>query len=536
MILRSGRAVTIRLVTKPIADPVALLRSRGYLVLLAFAAVLGVPISAAAYGFLALVDYLQKEIFVQLPHAFGYPAAPMWWPLPVLLTGGVTVALAIRYLPGDGGPSPAPGFKLHPPPAPVQLPGIIVASVATLSFGVVLGPELPLIALGGGVGVVATKLAASSRQLPDQAVSVIASSGSFAAISALLGSPILGAFLLMEASGLGGPTMGLVLVPGLLAAGLGALIFTGLDHWTGLGTFSLAIPGLPRVSTPTVAEFGWAVVIGVVCALAGSVIRRLAPALRERFASQAMLALPVAGLVVAGLAIAFAAGSGKSANLVLFSGQSGLGPLITHSASYTAPALLLLIACKGIAYPVSMSLFRGGPVFPSMFIGAAIVLAVSHLPGLDPVAGAAMGIGAMSAVMLTLPLTSVLLATLLLASDGLTEMPLVIVAVVVSYVVAAHTAPQPAPEPQPASLPQVRGPRRLGRHKAEWCHAGLAHSSRDSRSLRQRARRARSDPGDQNRHRTAPGQAARPVARRPGGRRRARPIDAGRTRPGDSSD
>jgi H+/Cl- antiporter ClcA len=54
-----------------------------------------------------------------------------------------------------------------------------------------------------------------------------------------------------------------------------------------------------------------------------------------------------------------------------------------------------------------------------------------------------MGIGAMSAVMLRLPLTSVLLATLLLASDGLAVMPLVIVAVVVAYMVSARLAPSP---------------------------------------------------------------------------------------------
>jgi hypothetical protein len=49
-----------------------------------------------------------------------------------------------------------------------------------------------------------------------------------------------------------------------------------------------------------------------------------------------------------------------------------------------------------------------------------------------------MGIGAMSVAMLRLPMTSVLLATLLLFSDGLAVMPLVIVAVVVAYVVSAH--------------------------------------------------------------------------------------------------
>src|SRR5215469_1277722 len=81
----------------------AMLRSRGYIMLLVVAAILGVPISAAAYGFLALVSYLQKELFLHLPHGLGYANVPAWWPLPILLVGGVLAGLAIRYLPGDGG-------------------------------------------------------------------------------------------------------------------------------------------------------------------------------------------------------------------------------------------------------------------------------------------------------------------------------------------------------------------------------------------------------------------------------------------------
>jgi hypothetical protein len=87
----------------------------------------------------------------------------------------------------------------------------------------------------------------AGRDRTPQATAVIGAAGSFAAISTLLGSPLLGAFLLMEASGLGGPTLGLVLVPGLVAAGVGSLVFIGLDSWTGLGTFSLALPDLPHV-------------------------------------------------------------------------------------------------------------------------------------------------------------------------------------------------------------------------------------------------------------------------------------------------
>ena len=107
----------------------------------------------------------------------------------------------------------------------------------------------------------------------------------------------------------------------------------------------------------------------------------------------------------------------------------------------------MLLVCKGLAYGVSMSSFRGGPVFPALYIGAAGGIALSHLPGLPMVAGVAMGIGAMSVVMLKLPLTSVMLATLLLFADGLAVMPLVIVAVVVAHVVAARLAPGPRQHP-----------------------------------------------------------------------------------------
>jgi H+/Cl- antiporter ClcA len=426
-------------------DPRALLRSRSYLQLLVLAAVLGVPVSAAAYAFLKLVSYLQQEIFTHLPHGLGFSTEPVWWPLPVLAVGGILTGLAIKYLPGEGGASPADGFKMHGPPTPAQLPGVILAALATLVFGAVLGPEAPLIAVGGGLVVLA--LRAARRDVPDQARAVLASAGAFAAISTLFGSPILGAFLLMEASGLGGPMMGLVLVPGLLASGIGSLVFVGLDAWTGWGTFSLAIPGLPPAGSPTLAEFGWAIVIGLAATVVGSGIRWLGRALKPYSVRWPPLAGLVAGLVVAGLAVAYAEGAGKSTSEVLFSGQDDLGPLITHSAAYTVGALVLLLVCKGLAYGVSLSSFRGGPTFPALYIGAAGGMAMSHLPGLQLVAGVAMGIGAMCAVMLTLPLTSVLLATVLLFSDGVKVMPLVIVSVVVAYVAAARLAPAPATEP-----------------------------------------------------------------------------------------
>ena len=101
-----------------------------------------------------------------------------------------------------------------------------------------LGPEAPLIAIGGGLAALAVRRPRRMRHQPLS--TVMASAGSFAAISTLLGSPVLGAFLIMEVAGIGGATLSLVALPGLLASGIGALVFVGLDSWTGLGSFSLA--------------------------------------------------------------------------------------------------------------------------------------------------------------------------------------------------------------------------------------------------------------------------------------------------------
>ncbi|GFE18842.1 hypothetical protein Sgleb_68890 [Streptomyces glebosus] len=423
-------------------DPYALVRTRGYLKLLLVAGAIGFPVCAVAFGFLALVHELEPLIYQDLPRALGFAGTPLWWPVPMLLVAGLLVGLTVRHLPGGGGHEPADGLALKGAPPLSALPGVFLAALTSLSFGLVLGPEAPLIALGGGLAAGAVRLL--NRNLPDRAAAAVGAAGSFAAISALLGSPLLGAFLLMEVSGLGGPMLGIVLVPGLLASGLGALIFTGLGDWTGLGTYSLALHDIPRAAGPTIPEFGWALVIGLAAGFAAIGVRHLALYLKGHVVRHRVPATVVMGLVVGVLAMAFAAATGKPASEMLYSGQSALGSLFRDSAGYTVGALLLLILCKGLAYCASLSAFRGGPIFPALFLGAAGGVVLSHLPGLSLTAGFAMGVGAMCVAMLRLPMTSVLLATLLLGESGLTVMPLVIVAVVVAYVVALRLTPATA--------------------------------------------------------------------------------------------
>lgn len=426
-------------------DPLTKVRSRAYLGLLAFAALAGVPIAAFAYWFLKLAANVQTWVYSDLPEAVGFTHPPTWWPIPPLVVAGIVVGLVVRYSPGHGGHSPADGFHTGGFATPVELPGIALAAVAGIGLGAVVGPEAPLIALGGGLAYLLIRL--TRRNTAPAVDAVVAATGSFAAVSTLLGSPLIGAFLLMEASGLGGLTATAALLPGLLGAGVGALIFVGFGSWTGYGTFSLTIPDVPPAHVPTAAELGWALAVGLAAAPVCWAVRHLALTVRSLVTRRTVVLTPLVGLVVAGLAIGYAEIADRPASEVLFSGQNALPGLISHSASYSVGTLLLLLVCKALAYGFSLSSFRGGPIFPAMFLGAAGGVALSHVPGLDLAAAAGTGIGAMTAGMLQLPMTAVLLATLFLGSDGITVLPLVIVAVVVSYVTSVHLAKFPAPGP-----------------------------------------------------------------------------------------
>lgn len=418
----------------PAPDPAAIMRSRQFIGLLALAAIVGVVASFAAWCFLELVHEVQDGVYKDLPDALGYDATPLWWSLPVLALAGGVVAFAIVRLPGRGGHIPADG--LNPEPTqPIELPGVILAAVASIGFGVVLGPEAPLIALGGGLGYFA--VGRLRGDAPPELAALVAACGTFAALSFLFGSPLIAAVLLIEATGLGGKRLSLVLIPGLLAAGIGTLVSIGMGDWTGVDSSDISLDLLPvaEFARPDLVDFLWTVPLAAAIAIGTVVIFRLGRT-TQRFVGPRPFVLPVVGLVVAGLAIAFSEATDKGVNQVLFSGQDALGPLVANADSWSLTALALLIGFKGLAYAISLGSFRGGPVFPAMFLGAAAGLMAAQLPGFELTPAVAVGLGAAVVGVLRLPLSAVVLATLLTSQAGLGAGPLIIVGVVVAYLVA----------------------------------------------------------------------------------------------------
>jgi len=450
----------------------ATIRSKQYVGLLIVVAVIGVLVSLAAWCFLEGVYQLQQELFTHLPHALGYQhGPPKWWYLLVLVVGSFLVALALWRLPGSDKHIPAKGLSADPTP-PINLPGILLAGFATIGFGLVLGPEVPLIALGGGLAVLMISLA--RRDAPPQALTVIAAAGAFSALSFIFTSPVIAAVILIEATGLGGPKLRVVLLPGLLAAGIGTLVSLGIGSISGLSTSAYALGplSLQSLGRPQPGEFGWTIGLAIVVAVVTFVVMR-GGMFTYRFVSRRWLLvlLPLIGLIIAGLAIGFSQATGKGVNYVLFDGQNQLPGLVTQAGAWSLGTVALLILCKGLAYLLSLGSFRGGPTFPALFLGAAGGVMASHLPGFPESAGVAVGMGAAVVAVLRLPLSAVVLATLLTTHAGTGVEPLIIVGVVVAYVVtlllswrrpdtvsvAATTAPSPPPSPRPAPEPEPVG-------------------------------------------------------------------------------
>jgi chloride channel protein, CIC family len=433
----------------------ALILSRGFAALMLLAAFVGVVVSLAAWCFLEGTVQMQHLLFDHLPSSLGYDeGAPLWYLLLVLGLAGVIVGLTIVRLPGRGGHVPVHGLSAGGSPAQgLDLVGVLLAGAGTIAFGLVLGPEAPLIALGAGLALHTIRL--TRREVPQEGLLVVSAAGSFAAVAFIFSSPIIAAVLLIEATGLGGARQRIVLLPGLMAAGIGSLVSIGIGSLSGLSAadYALGPLDLPQFNQPTVVEFAWALGLSVVVALAGHIVLRVGRETERIATPRPLAAAIVVGLLVAGLAFLFGRTTDESPIAVLLSGQDQLPALVARAGTLSLSTLVLLIVFKGVAYGLCMGRFRGGPTFPAVFLGTAGGIVAAGLPGLSTTPAVAICMAAATVTILNLPLSSIVLAILLTAGAGVGSAPLIIVAVVVAHMttlaIRSHQR-QSAAEPEVA--------------------------------------------------------------------------------------
>ena len=294
-------------------------------------------------------------------------------------------------------------------------------------FGFVLGPEAPLIIMGTTIG------ALLMRGRAPQLVQMGMLLGGAAAIGAIFGNPFVMAFMLLEFAALG-ILPSIALMPALVALGAGYVVQIGVGPWSGVGTHSLAVPGLPSYDNLTVAQLLAGLVIAVIASIVAAIARELGERVAAVAAKHRAIVLFAVALLTAALAITVTEITGVDVNMVLFSGQPAMSSLIAETSALT---VVLVLVAKMLAYGMALGGgYRGGPIFPATFLGVAVgVLSALAFPDLSVTAMAATGIAATATVMLRLPFTSALLAMILLSSSGVAVAPFAIMGAVVGFAV-----------------------------------------------------------------------------------------------------
>lgn len=424
-----------------------MLRRPEYRKALVFCGLIGIPVSLIAFWFLVAIQELEELIWTDWPRDLGYDPAPWWWAFPPLLVAGVTVGVIVTRLPGRGGHLPAAG--LHPGGMTKNaLPGVVLAALFGLPLGVVLGPEAPLIGLGSGLALLFASLVRAPQT--DASRSLLGAAGSAAAISALLGNPLVGAVLLMEVAGVGGPQLFLVMLPVLLSSGVGDLVFTGFGSWTGLHTGSLQLE-LPRAPELDVGDVLWSLLLAPALALLIHGVF-VGGRFTARFVSSwTVRNTALCGLGTGGCIALYTVATGRAPSDVALSGQATLSTLARDPHAWSVGALVGVLAFKSLAYSLCLGSMRGGPVFPSLFLGGAAGALLAPLPGFGLVPAMAAGMAASLTAALRLPVSSVILVVVLLGNVD--TVAVVVLASVVSFVLT-QLLPQGPPIPSPGEPPR----------------------------------------------------------------------------------
>lgn len=402
---------------------------REYLRLIGLGAAIGIPAAFVALAFLGLVHTVEHWLWHSIPESMGLDSPPWWMVLFFPVVGALLVWLARVALPGDGGHEPVYGLNAAPTPI-AYAPGIALAAFASLAFGAVVGPEAPLIALGSAIGMVAVRW----WKVKDPGDRVLSTAGSFSAVSALFGGPVVAGALLLEAGVGAGAAILPVLIPGAVASAIGYLLVTGVGGWAGIPTGALTVPDLPAYDSPRITDLLVAVVVGLIVAILVRLVHGTALAIigrRARFGIGPMLI--AGGLVTGALGLVVVALGGTS-NDVLFSGQSDLPALLAEDSEWL---ILAIIAAKATAYAVCLGVgFRGGPIFPAIFLGVGVAMLVGELFGMSPTVALAIGTACGMAAFSRLIFSALVFVLLLVGPENADVIPAAVLAACTAWVVA----------------------------------------------------------------------------------------------------
>ncbi|EJH1505118.1 ion channel protein [Escherichia coli] len=340
-------------------------RARTMLLLSLPAVAIGIASSLILIVVMKIASVLQNLLWQRLPGTLGIAQDSPLWIIGVLTLTGIAVGLVIRFSQGHTGPDPACEPLIGAPVPPSALPGLIVALILGLAGGVSLGPEHPIMTVN-----IALAVAIGARLLPRvnrMEWTILASAGT---IGALFGTPVAAALIFSQT--LNGssevPLWDRLFAP-LMAAAAGALT-TGLFFHP---HFSLPIAHYGQMEMTDILS---GAIVAAIAIAAGMVAVWCLPRLH---AMMHQMKNPVLVLGIGGFILGILGVIGGPVSL--FKGLDEMQQMVANQAFSTSDYFLLAVIKLTALVVAAASGFRGGRIFPAVFVGVALGLMLhEHVP------------------------------------------------------------------------------------------------------------------------------------------------------------
>ena len=340
-------------------------RARTMLLLSLPAVAIGIASSLILIVVMKIASVLQNLLWQRLPGTLGIAQDSPLWIIGVITITGIAVGLVIRFSQGHAGPDPACEPLIGAPVPPSALPGLIVALILGLAGGVSLGPEHPIMTVN-----IALAVAIGARLLPRvnrMEWTILASAGT---IGALFGTPVAAALIFSQT--LNGssevPLWDRLFAP-LMAAAAGALT-TGLFFHP---HFSLPIAHYGQMEMTDILS---GAIVAAIAIAAGMVAVWCLPRLH---AMMHQMKNPVLVLGIGGFILGILGVIGGPVSL--FKGLDEMQQMVANQAFSTSDYFLLAVIKLAALVVAAASGFRGGRIFPAVFVGVALGLMLhEHVP------------------------------------------------------------------------------------------------------------------------------------------------------------
>ncbi|KEJ11979.1 ion channel protein [Escherichia coli] len=333
-------------------------RARTMLLLSLPAVAIGIASSLILIVVMKIASVLQNLLWQRLPGTLGIAQDSPFWIIAILTLTGIAVGLVIRFSQGHAGPAPACEPLIGAPVPPSALPGLIVALILGLAGGVSLGPEHPIMTVN-----IALAVAIGARLLPRvnrMEWTILASAGT---IGALFGTPVAAALIFSQT--LNGssevPLWDRLFAP-LMAAAAGALT-TGLFFHP---HFSLPIAHYGQMEMTDILS---GAIVAAIAIAAGMVAVWCLPRLHAMMhqMKNPVLVLGIGGFILGILGV-------MGGPVSLFKGLDEMQQMVANQAFSTSDYFLLAVIKLAALVVAAASGFRGGRIFPAVFVGVALGL------------------------------------------------------------------------------------------------------------------------------------------------------------------